>query len=320
MGFHPEIIMELDAYLNSKRCAIVAVYNGSATLKKCLTHLDSCSDIDQIILVENDSTDNSLEVIEEIKSDKITLLPQEKNTGFAEANNIGLSYAINHGFQEALLINQDVYIDDSALNILLELLQSSETIGMVSPIQLNANGSGMEHYFEEILDRQKVFKRKGDRRQASKQVLFVNAACWLMKLEVVKEMGGFDPIFHTYGEDQNFCDRLMLTQYELRLSFKSSVIHDKPPRSYEASQKTLNHVHSSYRISQLIKPTVRKSISIIIAKESRLGFLAKLKGDVKSHQKHMFTIRRIKTLWDEIARRRKTAFYQRKGLFLNLNE
>src|SRR5436853_176799 len=41
-------------------------------------------------------------------------------------------------------------------------------------------------------------------------VPFVNAAIWLISRKCIQEVGGFDPLFFMYAEDDDYCCRLRL--------------------------------------------------------------------------------------------------------------
>lgn len=88
---------------------IIAVYNSSNYLKKCLDSLTSQTLTDiEIITVNDGSTDNSKEIIEEyaIKDSRIKLL-NKKNGGQSSARNLGLSKAIG---EYVTFIDSDDYV------------------------------------------------------------------------------------------------------------------------------------------------------------------------------------------------------------------
>ncbi len=42
---------------------------------------------------------------------------------------------------------------------------------------------------------------------------FISAAAWLLPINTLKMIGGFDPIFFHYGEDENYCQRIKYHNY-----------------------------------------------------------------------------------------------------------
>jgi GT2 family glycosyltransferase len=64
----------------------------------------------------------------------ITYLPQEKNLGFCGGNNVGLTWAIEHGFDYAYLHNQDGFMDKECLQKLVEALENNPKIGCAQSV------------------------------------------------------------------------------------------------------------------------------------------------------------------------------------------
>lgn len=94
---------------------IVPVYNIENYIEKCITSiLNQNYNNYEIIIVNDGSTDNSVKIVDEIKSDKIKLV-NKKNGGLSSARNEGLKYAIG---DYIWFIGGDDYIEKDALKIL----------------------------------------------------------------------------------------------------------------------------------------------------------------------------------------------------------
>ncbi|NNK80925.1 MAG: glycosyltransferase family 2 protein, partial [Flavobacteriales bacterium] len=59
---------------------------------------------------------------------------------------------------------------------------------------------------------------------------FVNAAAWFIPRQTLEKIGGFDPLFSHYGEDDNFCQRLRFHGVKLGLVTDCFVRHDRAER------------------------------------------------------------------------------------------
>lgn len=70
---------------------VIPNYNGEKYIKKCLDSLLNQSlEPDEIIIVDNKSTDGSLELINSEFRDNVYIISLEKNTGFSVAVNEGI--------------------------------------------------------------------------------------------------------------------------------------------------------------------------------------------------------------------------------------
>jgi len=100
---------------------IVPNYNGMNILRKCLVSLlQHDRKPDQIVVVDNGSSDNSVGTI---KRDfpQVTLVALKANTGFTGANNAGLKVATG---DMLVLLNNDCIVEPNWLNALLQRMEN----------------------------------------------------------------------------------------------------------------------------------------------------------------------------------------------------
>lgn len=101
---------------------VIPNWNGLETVPKCLCHLEARRDNTEIIIVDNGSTDGSVEFIME-NYPECTLIEFETNRGFAEACNEGVRRA-KHDL--ILLLNNDVFVEKNFLQPLVEHFEMNE--------------------------------------------------------------------------------------------------------------------------------------------------------------------------------------------------
>lgn len=209
--------------------AIIVTYNAMrrSWIEKCLKSLE-VSTIPVIpVVVDNGSTDETTAYVTIHYPDAVCL-PQHKNLGFGQANNVGLSYALSHEANYVLLLNQDATIGSYAIATMLPHCDDSS---LLSPLHLNGNGNALDagcryalyHNETPILDDFLVNKQLADIYYGPK----MPAACWLMSVGLVKKIGGFNPLFFHYGEDENYFHRLAYHHIALKLCPLASICHDR---------------------------------------------------------------------------------------------
>ena len=59
---------------------------------------------------------------------------------------------------------------------------------------------------------------------------FVNAAGWLISKECLMTVGGFDPMFFHYGEDDNYCQRVLFHEFKIGVLPNALMVHDREDR------------------------------------------------------------------------------------------
>ena len=109
--------------------AIIVSYNFNRNdwLNKCLTSLKKSSYPVNIIVVDNNSTDNSVNIIKS-KYPEVILFEQKENLGFAKANNIAIRYAYDKGADFVFLLNQDAWIEKDTVAKLVEVAEKNLTM------------------------------------------------------------------------------------------------------------------------------------------------------------------------------------------------
>lgn len=213
---------------------VIVTYNGMQWLPKCLA---SIPDQYSVVVIDNNSTDNTVHYIEQ-NFPQIKLFKEKKNLGFGQANNKGISYALKQGAEFVYLLNQDAYLEKNTISKLIEIYKKDKSFGILSPFHYKRSFTGLDANFLMYLERygvhqQIIMDANEDTLKNVYEIPFVNAAGWLLTRAVLKKVGGFDPIFFHYGEDRNYCQRVLYHQLKIGIVLGSAMIHDRENRKVE---------------------------------------------------------------------------------------
>lgn len=210
---------------------VVVTYNGEGFIKQCIDSIREETSSSPIHVVDNGSNDNTLSILNTLG---VSPIKSNENHGFGKANNIGISTALSLNAEHVFLINQDAYLEKGSLTRFFEKPESAQT-ALHAFIQLNGRGDRLDpkfsaHYLTPaycpgFLD--DLYLRNIQSTYISK---FVNAAAWLMPRKLLMTVGGFNPSFFHYGEDDNYVHRLHHHGYELLLHPDCIVHHDREDR------------------------------------------------------------------------------------------
>ena len=215
--------------------AIIVTYNAMrrSWIEHCLRSLSESSVEVTPIVIDNGSSDDTRTFVP-ARFPQAVWLPQDRNMGFGQANNIGLRYALEHDADYVLLLNQDATIGRDALEKMIPLCADD---ALVSPLHLNGEGTRLDASFRtcinslegELLDDVLV----GHTTQPSypgpslASGCVIPAACWLLPVSVVKRIGGFNPLFFHYGEDGNYYQRLHFHHVPVKICPSAIMCHDR---------------------------------------------------------------------------------------------
>lgn len=173
-----------------------------------------------IIVVDNNSSDDTVAIVR--KHSYTEIIISDDNLGFGRANNIGIKKSLELGADYLFLLNQDTWIFENTIAHLVAKMEKFPQLGIVSPVHLSPDGITPDQSFATYLSRK---GKQLDNKVAT--VPFVNAAAWMLSRGCVAKTGIFEPAFSHYGEDRNYCDRVLYHGLEIAVSTDSQIVHDR---------------------------------------------------------------------------------------------
>jgi GT2 family glycosyltransferase len=213
------------------QCAVVIpTYNGAYLLRPCLEALLANPPVRcgwQIIVVDDASTDQTLARLAE-HGDRVTVLAQETNGGFAVACNAGARVAADADY--VVFLNNDTVPVAGWLDALVDTAVAHPEAGAVGARLLFPDGTvqhagiaiGQDRWPHHIYA---GFPGEHPAVTRPKQVIAATAACLLVRRQVFELLGGFDTAFHNGYEDVDFCLRMGEAGHEIQYCPKSVVTH-----------------------------------------------------------------------------------------------
>lgn len=220
---------------------VILNYNTCDLLKQTLESIETPVS-HEIIVVDNASTDDSVEMVRE-QFPKVKLIQNEINGGFATGNNIGLRKARG---KYLMLLNSDTTIQGKALQVLIDYLHQHTQVGIVTPKLVLSDGSldpachrGLPTiwnsftYFSKL---EKIFPEShvfGGYHQTWKDmtkihpVEAVSGAAMMFPRKLLTTIGYLDEQFFMYAEDLDYCKRAHDAGFEIVYNPQAVVIHYK---------------------------------------------------------------------------------------------
>lgn len=162
----------------------------------------------------------------------VTILPQATNLGFAGGNNVGLAYAIAHGFDFVYFLNNDAYLGPDTFQPLVAAFAADAQIGvaqslvLLHPARTQINSSGnVIHFcgFGYCRDYQVPVAEKNF--PAVSEIPYASGTAFMVPVELCKQFGGWDEDFFMYHEDMEWSLRLKSLGYKIVLVPASTVYH-----------------------------------------------------------------------------------------------
>lgn len=244
---------------------VILNWNGLEFLKKFLGILVENTQNAKIVVVDNQSSDESLAYVEENFPD-VEIIINNQNGGFAKGYNDGLK-VIEGQYKYYVLINSDVEVGPNWLPPLIDKLKSDENIAGVQPKVLaydkkshfeyaGASGGFIDKNLYPFC-RGRLFdalEEDSGQYDNDKEVFWTTGACMAVKADVYHELGGLDEDFFAHMEEIDFCWRAKKRNYSFQVTPKSTVYHvgggtlnyENPRKTFLNFRNSLFMIHKNY--------------------------------------------------------------------------
>ncbi|RPI81050.1 MAG: glycosyltransferase family 2 protein [Chloroflexi bacterium] len=220
----------------------IVSYRSRQLLRECLCSIDSNPPAGEyeVIVVENDSQDGTLEMLAE-EFPRVRVFPLSEHGGYTAPMN----YALHRAKGRYLIqLNPDTLILPQALSRLIFFMDAHPAVGICTPKVLNRDGSLQQQcrrssarpwdvitYFSGLAKRFPKDPRFGRYLMSYKDenethlVEAVSGSCMMIRQEVIEQIGYLDEQFYAYQEDTDFCVRAGLAGWQLYYYPEAQIIH-----------------------------------------------------------------------------------------------
>ena len=220
-----------------KTGVVILNWNTEDFLRKFLPGLLHSAELvegTEVIVVDNDSCDDSMMVMKEVFP-QVRTIQLEKNIGFTGGYNAAFKSIDCEYF---LLINSDIEVKGNWLQPLVDWMDTHPECGACAPKlhswqerekfeYAGAAGGFIDRYGFPFC-RGRVLKRiEVDRGQydTPTDVLWATGACLMVRSEVYRSLGGLDDRFFAHMEEIDLCWRMQLEGWKVTIVPESMVYH-----------------------------------------------------------------------------------------------
>ena len=215
--------------------AVIVAYNGAAWIPGALQSLRDSQHACEAIVVDNASCDDTVALVRR-DFPEARLIEAGTNLGFGRGNNLGIAAALRSGAEAVLLLNQDAWVVPEALGQLVAFHYAEPAFGIVSPLHCSPDLSRLDPNTQSAYLQRHAPQYLSDACLGTVQPHYalrgINAAAWLVRADVWRQVGGFDPLFFMYGEDDDLIERFAHHGVRMALLPAARIVHlrAKAPR------------------------------------------------------------------------------------------
>lgn len=236
----------------------IVSWNTRDLLGQCLKSVyESAAGLDaEVIVVDNASLDDSVAMVR-AKYPGTKLITNDRNVGFAAANNQAYSASSGRHF---LLLNPDALCLGNALGSLVSFLDTDEASGAVGPLVLNPDGTlqfswaRFPTFLNECLGRldrslpgisATPVTAEQVRELGPFETDWVGGCCLMIRRKAVEQIGQMDESLFMYCEETDWCLRLRRAGWSVMVHPEAEIVHLGGQSSAQVSAKAAGYLRTS---------------------------------------------------------------------------
>lgn len=220
---------------------VVVNYNDYETTETIIKNIYDYKIIDEIVIVDNCSTDNSYLQLLKLNDKKVSIVRSDENRGYASGMNVGAKHLINKYKQcNIIFSNADIIIHkEEDIAYLIETLNKDMSYGIVAPTieertGLNRGWKVPTPWQDSVLNiacihrylRPKMLYYSEKYYTGLVPVGVVSGCFFCMRSDVLEQVGFFDENTFLYYEENIISKKLHMHGYKIMLQSDVSVFHN----------------------------------------------------------------------------------------------
>ncbi|GLR19363.1 glycosyltransferase family 2 protein [Portibacter lacus] len=245
---------------------VIVNYNVQYFIEQCLSSIYNVSDFEgslEVIVVDNDSTDGSVQMIKD-KFPDVELIENKENVGFSVANNQGINISTG---KYILILNPDTILEEDTLSSCFKEMEADVEIGALGVQMLDGAGrflpeskrgfpsplvsfyrfTGLFKLFPHSPKINAYYQGHIDQNEKA-EVDILCGAFMFMRKSILDEIGLLDEAFFMYGEDIDLSYRFKKAGYKVMYFPETTIIHFKGESTRKQSREYTRRFYDAMNI------------------------------------------------------------------------
>ena len=217
-----------------KVAVVILNWNGKLFLEKFLPLVLKFSEEAQIIVADNQSSDDSVAFLKEFFP-QVSIIINPSNDGFSKGYNLALKQIKSEYY---VLLNSDLEVTEHWLEPIIQLMDADKEIAACQPKIMDYNNRSKFEYagasggfidkYGYPFCRGRIFNFLEDDRgqyDSVTEVFWATGACMFLRSEAFWKVGGFDNDYFAHMEEIDVCWRMKNSGYKVFVNPSSVVYH-----------------------------------------------------------------------------------------------
>lgn len=254
---------------------VILNYNDAATTSGLVRTLRNYDYLDQIVVVDNASTDDSYEKLKILEGDMVTVLRAPHNGGYGAGNNLGVRYSVEtNGADYVLIANPDISVSDTCIRKMAAVFRKRPDAGVVTATMIDPefkdkpNAWRLHGFWGELFSMgplsRRLFRRFLEypssffKRKPMVNVEVVHGSLLMVSGPAFLACGGYDENMFLYQEEAVLGFKMRAKGYRSVLLTDTTYHHEHSAsigKTYQsqAARQRLRHESTMYYLKHYLK-------------------------------------------------------------------
>ena len=260
-------------------------YNDSKTTIELLERIKKYEVLNRIVIVDNNSTDNSYELLKKYENEKIKIIKTLENKGYGFGNNIGAKKLADEDVDYIIISNPDIIFKEKDIYELCNSFDGNNNIAIVAPtINEHGNLSRGWKFSGPILDsfcninyigryfkKKQLYKEEYYQGKYSK-VDIVSGCFFIIRKDVFEKIGYFDENTFLYYEENILAKKIRNIGMDIIVRNDVEIIHNHSVsinksynkiKKFKILTKSQRYYHRKYNNAGIFKMFVLDTSYIV---------------------------------------------------------
>jgi GT2 family glycosyltransferase len=243
--------------------ASIVIYNSPKKELQAVVTCTTNSSINTVYIIDNAENDNLKEFVQNL-SEKVVYIQGYGNVGYGAAHNIAIRKSIEIGAKSHIILNPDIEFTEGTIEKLTAFMDEQPGVGLVMPKVLYSNGNiqylckllptPVDLFFRRFLffvPRKQERTRRYELHNLDHSKVHFDipslSGCFMMfRVDVLRQIGGFDERFFMYMEDIDLCRRVHSISQTVFFP-SATIVHHYEKGSYKNFRLLWYHIISAVR-------------------------------------------------------------------------
>ncbi len=221
---------------------VILNYNTSNSVVNLINKIQNYSDIDYIVIVDNNSAKEDSQLLRKVISNKVEVIYSKENSGYASGNNIGIRRLIDDKKVDVVVIcNPDIFFENEVIKKIKETFKNNLDYAILGSHRVDGKNKHTQRQYwklptfkSELKELSIIFDNSktencykfSDTIEEVVEVEVVPGCFWAARADILKRVDYLDEHTFLWYEENILAKKIQRIGYKKGVLTKTTIVHD----------------------------------------------------------------------------------------------